>query len=316
MKITLLVALAAFVCVALGLRRFDVAYYICPTVTQADGTRNISYACPPVGNSRGTCMCEWDFQQLNSKGGHDMVIQFPTWHQNIFANGNSWSFIYDQISDDFPGSGAGFADKVYEMAKKYAEHFQLSIPKYFFLNEISHSRWRENREGYHQYVIDMAKRLRNDYKVIPVVFSPLMKPDAKFKSKWVELAKYAYIGVEAYINTKQVFAVKGKAARGKYMKKQYDTILSFYQKCGVKKNRIAFFEHYGNSDGKRGAYGRVNVPAKDWIQIIQLRNQIFKSVGTWAVGSYGWMSNQMKVPTNKSSEDDRSLFYGAYNSAW
>jgi len=289
-----------------GWNRFDSIAYICPA--------GLPYSCPTVGNSRLTCMCHADFDQLNTKGGHFMAMTFPLWLDSITNNGNTWAYWQDNINDGFPGgSGSDAAQAIYATAEKYANYFNekfpgTNVPQYFLLNEISFSRWSQNRPGYAQFVIDMVTEL-SQQGVTPIIFAPFLNPTTKFRQQWSQLAQVAIIAVEGYIDSRKVAKVSS-SKRLAYMKKQYAQSVSSWVKAGVPKNRLAYFEHYGNTLSGVG-YGRQGVSKTMWYNIIQNRNTALKSLGTWGIGSYGWMGNKMKI-----NAAQRDYFYQAYNSGW
>jgi hypothetical protein len=259
-------------------------------------------------------MCKYDFDRLNSASDHYiMTAGPPQWIPEIFENGNDWAWLQDAVNDDYPdGTGAGFAEKKFARAKYFADYNKVPVPKWFFLNEISVSRWIMNKPGYHQYIIDMAAAIKS-LGSVPVVFVPFMTP-ARHKAAWVALKNTgAYIGVEAYLNSQEIVKsgprstkAKPSAKRLAYIKKMYAKSITAFGNMGVPKKRLMFFEHYGLTPIEKG-YGRSAVSSADWRDIIRLRGIALKSLKVYATGGYGWIGNAMKLPNS-----ERATFYDAY----
>jgi len=292
-------------------RRFDLVYYWCPKASS--GSNAASYTCPPSfpTNSK-VCMCLGDFDLLNSVGNHYLAMNSPGTSQNwaaMKAHGNGWSYFVESIAGSFKDgtSGTVFANKLYDLATSYAKGYGTPFPQYFLVNEISPTGWRKDPK-YRQFVIDLATTLKNR-GVTPIVFAPFLFPTTINKVSWTALAKVAIVGVEAYLDSAKIAKIKNAKARYSYMLASYKKSLKAFAANGVPKNRVAMFEHYGNTDASQGAWGRHNVKDEaTWVNIIKLRNKAFKELKLWGVGSYGWMANQMNIPWEL-----RQKQYRAYN---
>jgi hypothetical protein len=289
--------------------RFDAIYYICPETTQADGSRNLSYTCPAVTNSRDFCSCMWDFDQLNKHGNHYMAIGGPIFLDRVASAGNQLSYLVDKFNKHRSLSGTDAALKIIATAKLYFENSPTGMPRYFLLNEIS-SVWHKQADtAYINWIIEIAKTIREN-GFIPVMYVQNFDPLRYTKSLWgwKELTKYAYLGLETYLNTEKIVKLKTDKERAAFMKKSYQKYVTNYGKAGVPKSKLILVEHYGNT-AKGRFWGRSGVSHSNWIRIIKLRNSVFKSLKLKGVGSYGWFSNAMRVTSSKRNE-----YYGAYNS--
>jgi hypothetical protein len=259
-------------------------------------------------------MCKYDFERLNSQSDHYIMTGGPPqWIPEIFQNGNDWAWLQDKISDDFgTGSGAGYAEKAFARAKYFADVNGLPVPKWFFLNEISISRWVQNRPGYHQYIIDMATAIKS-LGSIPVIFVPFMLP-TRYKESWVALKDAGgYIAVEAYLNSRNITKSGPRSTKSKpsakrlaYIKKLYGKSITAFGLMGIPKKRLMFFEHYGFTPVEKN-YGRSGVSSADWADIIRLRGIALKSLKVYGTGGYGWIGNAMQLPNT-----ERAKFYDAY----
>jgi len=303
--VAVLTFLALLALSAVARRHFDSIYYICPTVAQADGTKNISYTCPPNPNDKHMCMCRYDFDRLNSAPGHYLMGGPPQWIPDIFSAGNTWTWQEDQISDGFPGSGAAYADKIYAKAKNFADFAHVAVPRYFFLNELSFKRWTQNRPGYHQYIYDMVKQLKSR-QVVPVVFAPFMNPKL-YKSSWLKLKSVgAYVAIEAYLDSAKIAKISTNAKRYEWMLKQYQDSVADFVKMGTPRNHLLIFEHFGTTP-KGKHYGRGAVSDALWKTIIALRAKAFKALKLFGTGGYGWIGNGMNL-----SNEFRKVYYDYY----
>jgi hypothetical protein len=288
--------------------RFDTVYYICPQKSQADGTKNLSYTCPAKTNSKNYCQCGWDFDQLNLHSNHYMAIGGPIFLDQVVAGGNKLAYLVDKFHKHRKLSGAKAAQKIIDLAKHYFATSPTGLPRYLLLNEITTGWHRRADKAYINWIIQVAKKLKES-GFQPIMFTQNFNPLRYKKSAygWKSLAKYAYIAVETYLNTEKIVKMADNK-RAAFMKRSYQTYVTSYGKVGVPKNKLLLTEHYGNT-AKGRTWGRSGVSQANWIRIINLRNQVFKSLNLFGVVTYGWFSNTMQVTTSK-----RKLFYDAYNS--
>jgi len=252
------------------------------------------------------CSCVFDHERLNDKPNHFIATVEPIFLNQTRDAGNDPALQVDKINKGFPGSGAKFADTIYANAQKFGVNGG-KVPKYVILNHVNLTHWKKNTPGYHKYIIDMATALKNK-KMEPIVMVPIMFPTKKDKETLSALSKVAYIGVEAYLNSKKIMELPRPRQRP-YMVAKYNKSLDKYAKYGVPRTRIVLWEHYGMTAYKK-TYGRSGLNNFNWRRIIKMRSKAIKVLKVWGFGSFGWSHNGMKASNRR-----RGLYYKAYNKA-
>jgi len=305
-------------------RRIDHFYFQCQEIELG----SYQQQCPTYMNIDETCMCAGDLDQLNEKntprGGHyiAMTAPQPGWIEDINSNGNTWMFAYDKLDRNLPSSpislasAQAFGSNIVQLASGISASGNVpnqQLPRFFLLNEISRARWGKD-SSYRQFVVNVAafvaQQSTGAYRLVPIVFSPFLYPNPAYAKDWAALSRYAIVAAEAYIDSKTLIKTPAGSKRLKVMQAFYNKVVKAYGAAGIRASRLAVFEHYG-STAKKFGYGRSGVKASDWVDIIHNRNVVFKGLKTWAVGTYGWFSNSMKL-----SAAVRSQFYAAYNKDW
>jgi len=170
------------------------------------------------------------------------------------------------------------------------------------VNEISAGRWAAGNKKYKQYVISVARTLKTKYKLKVVVFAPFDVPKQS-ATEWKALSKYAYIGIENYVDGREL---KKNTFSLTWLKMKYQASVAAFARFGVSKSRLFVAEHYGNSLAAK-SFGRGGISSADWIKTIKLRTEAIDSVGFKGFVAYSWWGNQMAETWKQ-----RDKYYAAY----
>jgi hypothetical protein len=262
------------------------------------------------GTSAQYCMCERDFERLAETGDHYIAYNAaqPKYLQKIVDSGNKFAWMVDDFSDfyDAGKSGTAYADFLWSEANRlYMVANNGTIPQYWVLNELSVKRWfTQAIPKYHKYAIDVVKQLRTKYKVRPIICSPslLIKPK-RFANDWKQLAKYAYVGVEAYVSSELIRKNKFNA---KWLFETYSKGIASYNKAGVPRSKIVVFEEFATTPAGT-KFGSGGLGDAEWARVIKLRNAAIKKLKCVGYASYGWSSYMDHTP------EVREALYDAYN---
>lgn len=269
-----------------AVKRFDVATLSCGAAGACTG-------------SEDKCFCQPDFDALNVAPPHFMAVGTDMHKAKVWGAGNFQAAYVDDLNTNWQAGGAARAAEIIASAK---QGFPCGVPEYFILNEISAGQWPSNAT-YRQFVVDVAKALKNTHGKTPVVASPFPKPGANGAS-WAELQKYAFIGAEVYLSGKEINANGNSVS---WCQTQYQAAITAYGNLGVPKSRLYLFEHFANTDATVG-WGRAGVSVAGWKNAITARSTAIKNVGFAGFVSYGWGGNAMHAP-----ESDRLAFMALYN---
>ncbi|MCC6665507.1 MAG: hypothetical protein IT375_17270 [Polyangiaceae bacterium] len=257
-----------------AVKRFDVATLNCGS----------SGACT---GSEDKCFCPPDFDALNVSPAHFMGVASDAHKAKIWGAGNFQAAYVDDLNTNWQAGGAARAAAIIQSAQA---GFPCGVPEYFILNEISAGQWPDNA-SYRQFVIDVAKALKNTHGKTPIVASPFPNPGSNDAS-WAELAKYALIGAEVYLSGKEINANGNSVA---WCQAQYQAAITAYANRGVTKDRLYLFEHFANTDASVG-WGRAGVSEAGWTNAISARSKAIKNLSFAGFISYGWAGNAMHVP--------------------
>lgn len=271
--------------------RFDVATLQCGSAGACTGNED-------------KCFCQPDFAALAALPGHFMAVGSDMNKAVTWASGNVQAVYVDDFNTDWKLGGAARADALLEKTKK---KFPCGVPKWFIMNEISHSLWQTLPE-YRAFVVDFAKRMKSGHGKSVIIASPF--PSVKANgATWSELQKWAFIGVENYLSGREIRDAGFSLA---WCKAQYQASVAAYAQQGVPKSRLVLFEHFANSstlndNGVVVKWGRENVSAADWHKAIKVRSQAGQAIGFAGFVSYDWGANGMHAP-----EADRLAFMKTY----
>ncbi|MCC6898350.1 MAG: hypothetical protein IT377_05210 [Polyangiaceae bacterium] len=257
-----------------AVKRFDVATLNCGSSGACTGAED-------------KCFCPPDFDALNGSPAHFMGVASDAHKAKIWGAGNFQAAYVDDLNTNWQAGGAARAAAIIQGAQA---GFPCGVPEYFILNEISAGQWPDNA-SYRQFVIDVAKALKNTHGKTPIVASPFPNPGSNDAS-WTELAKYAFIGAEVYLSGKEINANGNSVA---WCQAQYQAAITAYGNRGVTKDRLYLFEHFANTDATVG-WGRAGVSQAGWTNAITARSKAIKNLSFAGFISYGWAGNAMHVP--------------------
>ena len=251
------------------------------------------------GVKKYKCLCQAEFMAINYPSPHLVALGAETYRKVLWAQGNfAVVYVNEFISGYKKGGnpeaqGAAMADAIF--AQEQADWPSL-VPSWFLVNEISASLWPADSD-YRDYVVAVAKQLKNVHGRKVVIFSPFATPGNAWP-QWASLAAVAFVGAESYAGTtgKQINASGNSVA---YVKGEYQATLDAYAKVGVAKNRVFITEHYGNTDttvngGAACTFGRCGVGKAGWLNAIEARGEALKALGLSGVVTYGWDGNAMQ----------------------
>jgi len=286
-----------------------------PSVSQKQ-----SYDCDPhkrqtQGTSSQFCMCEADLDRLMETGDHYIAYNSNSQYylDKIAASTNKLAWMADGFSNFFiqGKSGADYADYLWSQANTlFAERNNGVIPTYWILNELSFKRWFGSKKApysktYHKYAIDVVKRIHETHPEIrPIVCSPSLQVKPKtFPQDWKALAQYAYVGVEAYVNSSYV---KTHKLSVNALYKAYTKGIKSYVAAGVPRYKMIVFEEFATTPSGT-FYGSGGLNPKQWATTIANRNKAIKLLKVAGFASYGWSSILSDTP------DTRKAYYDAYS---
>jgi hypothetical protein len=252
------------------------------------------------------CLCQPDFEALAALPGHFLAVSSDFNKAVTWGSGNVQAVYVDDLNTDWKLGGKARADT---LIAKMKNKFPCGVPKWFLMNEISHSLWPDT-PAYRQFLIDFAKTMKSVYGKTVVIAAPWQKVAANGAS-WSELQKYAFIGVEAYLSGKEI---KDAGFSVAWCQAQYAESVASYVKQGVPKSRQILFEHFGNTttmldSGIPVKWGRQAVSAADWHKAIKVRSAAAKNIGYAGFVSYDWGANRLHAP-----QADRLAFMKTYRS--
>jgi len=260
--------------------------------------------------SKQYCMCGSDLQALASTGNHYIAYDENNTQflNDIKSTGNRMAWMIDGFATFFQErrSGTAYADALWELAQEKFKSAPQGMPKFWILNELSEHNWFSNVHGYHQYALDVVKRLRTKYHVTPVMCSPSMMIHVATNPSdrdFGVLAKYAYIGVEAYVSS---LAVKKNKYSVSWLHGQYVKSVQSYQQAGVPKSKLIMLEDYSTTPKGTG-WGSGGLPQSQWLKVVTARGKAMQHLGVAGTGSYGWSSYWNDTPAQ------RATIYAAYN---
>ncbi len=276
------------------------------------------WACPPDagpvddGVKKYSCLCQAEFDALNYGKTHFMALGTESWRKAVWAKNNIAAVYVDafiggyKAGGDATAMGNAEADAIFANAQK---NFPSSVPKWFVLNEISAGTWPANAT-YRDYVVALAKRLKNVHGREVIILSPFDSPGNSWP-QWAALAAVAYVGAESYQGTDGK-SINASGNSVSYVKGEYQATVDAYVKVGVPKDRLFLMEHYGStavtlSDGKACTFGRCGVSKAGWLNAITTRGKAMQGLGIKGVMSYGWAGNAMM-----DDSATRLEFIGAY----
>jgi len=261
-------------------------------------------------------MCQHDLDRLAESGDHYIAYSesMQNYLNSISDSGNELAFLVDHFSDWFDQgkSGADYADYLVQLAQdKFYDRNNGTLPEFYILNELSPGKFFSNKPGYRQYAVDVVKQLSHVHGIKPILCSPaLLINPKKYPDKIYKiLAKYSYIGVEAYLDSRLV--VK-QGLSFSWVFKTYNKGIQSYVNAGVPRSRIVFIEDYA-STGPSTKWGRGGVSLDHWKTIIAMRNQAAKKLKVAGFMSYGWYLNDFSEQGNVDPADVRDELYDAYN---
>jgi len=261
------------------------------------------------------CMCEHDLDRLMETGDHYISYNANSqYYLDKIANStNKLSWMVDGFSDFYiqGHSGAAYADSLWKQANDlFAVRNNGTIPTYWILNEISFKRWFGSKKkpylkSYHKYVIDVAKRLHDAHPEIKaIICSPSLQVKKKtFPQDWKALAKYAYVGVEAYLNSSFIKKVKFNVAK---LRTEYIRGINSYVAAGVPRSKMVVFEEFAMTSSGT-FFGSGGLTPSEWAKTIANRNKALRGLKVAGFASYGWSSAMKYAP------EIRDLFYNAYS---
>lgn len=275
--------------------RFDVMGYLCPGGAPT---------CP-IGADK--CICQTEYDHLNSVRvlpggtvqGHYLVTGSDSRRDQIAAQGNRLAVNINELNEAWEEGGVARADAMMAWAER---QFPGGVPQWFFLNEISRSRWLDTGDRgvrYRRYVADVARRLHVHHSRTVVVFSPFYRPGwlgtHHFPAGWQAIAANAYIGVENYISGKEIRANGFSEAA---CRNRYQQSITAYTRLGVPRNRLILTEHFGFTFADKN-WGRTEIPIDQWIRAIQVRTRAAHSLPFAGYATYGWSSNRAHRPASE-----------------
>lgn len=265
--------------------RFDLAGFCC--------------GCP-------TSLCQDQFDHLNfvSTNGHYVEQSSDDHISQIFSNGNSVAFYYNNFDDGAWTNETG-AQKAADINTYVTTQYSPTNgrPTWLILNEISSGTW-PNNASYRQYVNDTAHALKTTYGYTVIMYSPFPNP-ANNSSNWTALMADAYIGIENYLSGQEI---KNNGFSVSWCQSQYQSSVTSYASVGVPKNRLILGEHFGQTVAGT-SYGRAGVSAADWISAINARSQGAINVGFPGFIGFLWGNGDTNV-----SMTDLLSFEDAYAS--
>lgn len=252
------------------------------------------------------CLCQPDFEALAALPGHFLAVSSDFNKATTWGSGNVQAVYVDDLNTDWKLGGQQRANT---LIAKMKNKFPCGVPKWFLMNEISHSMWPD-MPAYRQFVIDFAKTMKSVHKKTVVIAAPFQTVSANAPS-WTELQKHAFIGVEAYLSGKEI---KDNGFSVAWCQSQYAASAASYAKQGVPKARQILFEHFGNTgtvldNGIPVKWGRQAVSAADWHKAIKVRSTAARNVGFAGFVSYDWGANGIHAP-----QSDRLAFMKTYRS--
>ena len=214
-------------------------------------------------------------------------------------------FYFDRMNDGWKEgyTAAEWADEIWALA---LAECGCEAPRWFLLNEISNSRWRDD-EAYRKWVVRLARHLKNKVpegghgqrKVI------VASPRWRNVFEWRGLAEHAWIGAEVYISGTEAKAECGLDFDIDCLAAKYAFSKGRYMGSGVPSDRIFLIEHFGHT--KNDQFGRAGIKGTDWARLIEHRAAAARRVGFKGFISYGWGGNDMNV-----SEERREMYARIY----
>ena len=266
---------------------FDVGSYRCAGRTEV---------CDP---SIDKCLCDLELAHLNylrvaadgTVNGHFLVTGGDRMRSSVESAGNALAVNINELNAHWTDGADARADAMMAWA---VERFGSEPPAWFFLNEISRSRWlRDDDEGrrYRQYVVGVARRLRRTHGRRVVVFSPYWRPGYdgrdRFRTAWSNLAEVSFIGVENYISGE---AMRARGFSQSWARERYRASIAAYTALGVPRAKLMLTEHFGNTQPGTN-FGRAGIRHTDWIRAIRVRTRAARSLPFAGFISYAWGSN-------------------------
>jgi hypothetical protein len=284
--------------VASGLRAsrvaldFDVFGYRCPG----------GATCSPEPDK---CICQNEYDHLNATRvladgtavGHYVVTGSDSRRDQITRQGNRLAVNINELNAEWEAGGIARADAMMAWARR---NFPDGVPQWFFLNEISRSRWLDGGDRgvrYRRFVADVARRLSVHHGRTVVVFAPFYRPGwsgtQHYPASWRALAANAYIGIENYIGGR---LIRDAGFSEAFCRNRYQQSITAYTRMGVPLSRLILTEHFGQTTPDRN-WGRGGLPIDQWIRAINVRTRAARSLPFAGYATYGWGSNRDHRPS-------------------
>lgn len=269
----------------------------------------VGYRCPAGGATCGSaadkCVCQTELDHMNavrvmpdgSVVGHYLVTGSDARRDQVVAQGNRLAVNINELNAEWQEGGITRADAMMAWARR---EFPSGVPRWFFLNEISRSRWLDPGERgvvYRQYVADVARRLSVHHGRTVVVLAPFYRPGwsgrEHYAASWRAVARHAYIGVENYISAA---LIRDSGFSEAYCRNRYQQSITAYTRLGVPLDRLILFEHFGQTTPDKN-WGRAEVSIDDWLRAIRVRTRAARSLPFAGYGTYGWGANRAHRPS-------------------
>ncbi|MCZ7679664.1 MAG: hypothetical protein M5U28_13255 [Sandaracinaceae bacterium] len=229
--------------------------------------------------------------------GHYLVTGSDARRDQVVAQGNRLAVNINELNAEWQEGGITRADAMMAWARR---EFPSGVPRWFFLNEISRSRWLDPGERgvvYRQYVADVARRLSVHHGRTVVVLAPFYRPGwsgrEHYAASWRAVARHAYIGVENYISAA---LIRDSGFSEAYCRNRYQQSITAYTRLGVPLDRLILFEHFGQTTPDKN-WGRAEVSIDDWLRAIRVRTRAARSLPFAGYGTYGWGANRAHRPS-------------------
>lgn len=264
----------------------------------------MGYQCPAGGAACGTeadkCICQTEYDHLNairvmpngSAVGHYLVTGSDDRRPEIVAQGNRLAVNINELNKDWDQGGVARADAMMAWAQR---EFPGGVPQWFFLNEISRSRWLDPGERgvrYRRYVAELVRRLSITHGRTVAVFSPFYRPGwlgtQHYPASWRAISQHAYIAVENYISGR---AIRDSGFSEELCRNRYQQSITAYTRMGVPLGRLILTEHFGQTFADKN-WGRSEIDIDAWIRAIRVRTRAARSLPFAGYATYGWGSNR------------------------